>query len=223
MLEPQSPGWGWGALLLPYLEQDPLAQKINYKLPVEGPSNLAARTTLLRIYTCPSDRETGVFMVLTDINKELATAATNSYAASYGVGYFLMIEQVAGNGVFFRNSRISVTDILKGSSNTLAVGERAALFTQTPWAGVMTGGTARTTPDAPVYTSMIHPAPVMVLARIGIKPLNDPHSEPHDFFSPHHGVNQFLFADGSVRPVSLDTDLQVLQALASRYGYDVDS
>ena len=43
-----------------------------------------------------------------------------------------------GNGVFFRASNMKVGDVRDGASYTIAIGERAALFTQTPWCGVMT-------------------------------------------------------------------------------------
>ncbi len=49
----------------------------------------------------------------------------------------------------------------------------------------MTDGAIRTTPDAPVYSSIVEWAPGMTLARIGPHTLNSPSSEPYDFFSPH--------------------------------------
>jgi prepilin-type N-terminal cleavage/methylation domain-containing protein len=220
---PNGPGWGWSALILPQLEQDPLAHEINYQLPVESPTHLAARTQLMRIYTCPSDRSTGIFAVISDQNTELATAATNSYAACFGAGGIVNSQPDLGNGVFYRNSHVRIADILDGTSTTLAAGERGALFTRAPWAGVMTGGTTRTTPDAPVYRSIIEEAPTMALARIGAKPLNDPYSEPYDFFSPHVGVVQFLYADGSVHALRTTTDVPLLQALATRAGSEVVS
>jgi prepilin-type N-terminal cleavage/methylation domain-containing protein len=58
-----APGWGWAALLLPYIEQGNLSQQITFSLPVEHPSNLAARTTIVKLYVCPSDRSTGVFTI----------------------------------------------------------------------------------------------------------------------------------------------------------------
>jgi prepilin-type processing-associated H-X9-DG protein len=124
----------------------------------------------------------------------------------------------AGNGLFARNSKIRIVDIADGTSNTLAIGERPALFAQAPWAGVMTGGTCRTTPGAPVYLSIIEQAPNMVMARIGARKLNDRYSEPYDFFSPHPGLAQFVFADGAVHALRLTTDIKVLQALATRAG-----
>jgi prepilin-type N-terminal cleavage/methylation domain-containing protein len=220
--EPNAPGWGWAALLLPFVEQDPLAKQIDYTLPVESSTNLTARMTLLKVYTCPSDRSTGVFTVLTRVNLPLADAATNSYAACFGAQNAPggpQPDHYTGDGVFYRNSAVRIADILDGTSYTLAIGERGAFATQTPWAGVMTGGTARTTTGAPVYSTIVEPAPVMALAYCK-RPLNSPLSEPYDFFSPHEIIN-FAFADGSVHAIKLSTDPAVLMALATRNGKEV--
>src|SRR5262249_17968531 len=91
-VEPNGPGWGWAALVLPEMEQDPLARGINYKLPVESPSHLTPRTQVLRVYTCPSDRNTGLFPVHTEGKDILASAATNSYAACFGARGLLNTE-----------------------------------------------------------------------------------------------------------------------------------
>jgi prepilin-type N-terminal cleavage/methylation domain-containing protein len=216
---PQGPGWGWAALLLPCIEQGNLSSSINFTLPVESTINQAPRTQNLRIYTCPTDYDTGQFMVLAQSGSTpLANGSTNSYAASFGSLGNLGDSPDVSNGVFFRNSAIAIRDITDGTSCTVAIGERSAMFTQTPWAGVMTGGSAQTTPDAPVYRSVIDPAPAMTLARIGLKQLLDPYCEPYDFFSAHPGIVQFAFADGSVHPLSSSVDNAVLQALATRNG-----
>jgi prepilin-type N-terminal cleavage/methylation domain-containing protein/prepilin-type processing-associated H-X9-DG protein len=212
------PGWGWAALLLPYLEKVPLSHGINYTLAVESPTNLSPRNALVRVFTCPSDRNTGPFTVQDDFDKDLAQAATNSYAACFGQGGLLGSQPDTSNGIFARNSKIRVGDITDGTSNTMAIGERPALFAQSPWAGAMTGGTCRTTPGAPVYLSIIDEAPSMVMARLGVRKLNDHYSEPNDFFSPHPGVAHFLFADGAVHALRLTTEVNVLQALATRAG-----
>ncbi len=218
----ETPGWGWAALILPYVEQQPLADQIHYDVPVEGPLNVLPRTHPLKLFTCPSDQDTGVFDVKKDTRRTLAQAATNSYAACYGALGVLGSQPDKGNGVFFRNSHIRTgSDIPDGASYTLAIGERGAFFCQTPWAGVLTGGTAQTTPMAPVYISLIDPAPTMAMARIGSKPLNSPFSEPYDFFSPHKQLIHFAFADGAVHAIALNTDIQVLQALATRAGGEV--
>jgi prepilin-type N-terminal cleavage/methylation domain-containing protein len=223
MTDPNQPGWGWAALLLGQVEQAPLDRSIDYSLPVESPTNRPARDTLLRLYICPSDRNAGVFTVQSESDKDMASAATNSYAACFGQGGLLNSQPDVGNGIFARNSKVRIVDVTDGTSNTIAVGERPALFTQTPWAGVMTGGTCRTTPGAPVYLSIIEQAPSMVMARIGVRPLNDRYSEPYDFFTPHQGVAHFVFADGAVHALRTTTSLKVLQALATRAGNETVS
>jgi prepilin-type N-terminal cleavage/methylation domain-containing protein len=217
-----APGWGWAALLLPDLEQDNLYRQINLNLPVEDPSHLAVRTTLLKTFVCASDRSTGVFTVTNDANAPLAVAATNSYAACHGTGPDIEEELDDFNGMFSRNSKVRVADITDGTSNTIAVGERAALFTRTPWAGAVNFGTTRLTPGAPAGNSAaVDEAPTQVLAHVAVHTVNDPNADPEDFFSPHTGVCLFLFADGSVRPLHQRVKLSVLQALATRDGGEV--
>jgi prepilin-type N-terminal cleavage/methylation domain-containing protein len=214
------PGWGVGALLLPYLEQNNLARQIDWALPIEDSKHLEVRTTMLRTFRCPSDREAGVFRILNIDGDPLAEVATTSYAACFG--YFGPIGEIPhlGLGVFYRNSKVALKDISDGASNTLAVGERPALFLRTPWAGAVSKAFVRTTEGAPVYGSYIEEAPVQALAVFGT-PLNSPYSSPYCFFSPHTGVMIAAFADGSVRPLYFEIRFEVLQAIATRAGNEV--
>ena len=212
------PGWGWAAFLLPQLEQDNLYKQINFTLPTTSPSMAGVRTRMLSVYTCPADGGAGVFTVQSYQNMSLADAATNSYAACFGAGGVMNDSPDTGNGMFYRNSRLGMKDLADGTSNTVAIGERAALFAKSPWVGTMSAGTVRTTPGAPVYNSIVEMAPPMCMARTWNKPLNSPFSEPYDFFSPHGAVVQFVFADGSVHALSQGVDPTVLQALATRAG-----
>jgi type II secretory pathway pseudopilin PulG len=221
VLQPNQPGWGWAALLLPFVEQTSLSDQIDFGMPVEDPASEPPRIQQLPHLTCPSDTATGVFTVFDELDEPMGPAATNSYAACFGSYGLMNTDPDFGNGLFQRNSRHSEADVTDGLGQTIAIGERASLFTQAPWAGVMTGGTVRTTPGAPVYTAIVELAPAMVLARIGNRVLNSPYSEPYDFFSPHFDIVFFALADGSVQSLTGSTSREVLHALATRGHGDV--
>src|SRR6266566_2900111 len=44
------PGWGWGAYLLPYLEQDNLYRQINFAKDITDPANAPTRLTSLAVF-----------------------------------------------------------------------------------------------------------------------------------------------------------------------------
>src|SRR5262249_54412655 len=183
-----SPGWGWATLLLPHLEQEPLYKQIDLTKPIEWQQFKTPRTTLLNIYTCPSDQNTGVFWVVDESvtgeegggGLQIADCATNSYAANYGTGKEIGEHPANGNGIFFRNSQISVQDIYDGLSYTFAIGERSARFAQAPWAGAVSCGIIKTGNYDPKIDQVQHvwmeEAPVQVMAGFGptCKALNHP-------------------------------------------------
>ncbi len=212
------PGWGWGAYLLPYLEQSALASRIKWDKAIEKRDSANVRAEIVKNYVCPSDEYTGVYEVLSQLNRPLGNFATNSYAACYGTGGSIGELPEKGDGCFFRNSKTRLADISDGTSTTVAVGERGAILCQASWVGAISEGTVRTNPHAPVYVSAIEEPATAVMARTGWHNLNGPYSEVYDFFSPHAQVGNFLFADGSVRAMPFQTKLKVWKALGTKSG-----
>ncbi|HEV3205243.1 MAG TPA: DUF1559 domain-containing protein [Gemmataceae bacterium] len=212
-----APGWGWAAYLLPYLEQENLAKTIDFQIGVHEPQYENLRTTRLKIFECPSDGKVGIFTMENPWGEPRGLSATNSYAACYGSWGPIGELPDGGSGIFYRNSKTGINQITDGTGNTIALGERAALFVRTPWAGAAEMTVAKTTEGAPVYVSLVEESPVEVLATFA-EQLNFPYSTPYCFFSPHGNVVMFLFADGAVHPVHTGVTYSVLNALGTRAG-----
>ena len=132
------PGWGWAALLLPQLEQSPLRDQIQFGVPIEHPLNAGPRVVSLPVFLCPSDKSSSerVWQAQTGPPNPttICTVASSNYVASFGT----QEPGVDGNGVFFRNSRISPAEILDGLSQTLLVGERSQYLGPATWTGAVT-------------------------------------------------------------------------------------
>src|SRR5260370_36086054 len=117
-----TPGWGWGAFLLPYLEQDNLFRRLNLNQPVPNSSGIQ---TMIPLYLCPSDlAPPGAFPVPDGFGNPLCSAAPSSYAACTG-GDESDTTGPAGRGVFYRNSQTRIAEITDGTSSTIPIGERA--------------------------------------------------------------------------------------------------
>lgn len=216
-----APGWGWGAYLLPYIEQDNLAKQITWSDHIELAKYAEMRNVSVPVYNCPSDWGVGVFTVYNEFNDPIVDAHTNSYTANYGTLFHPGEQPDIGNGVFYRNSKTRIIDISDGASNTLAIGERAALFIKSPWIGSVTRGSTRTTQGAPVYFAAVEEAPTQVMARAGRVPLHDPYSMPYDFYSGHRQSVNFLLCDGSVQTLSTRVTIDTLLSLGTRAGGEV--
>jgi prepilin-type N-terminal cleavage/methylation domain-containing protein/prepilin-type processing-associated H-X9-DG protein len=191
-----SPGWGWSAYLLPYLEQQNIFQGIDFTQPVE---KQAAIKIVLPGFLCPSDMPPAEAFAISDITLgTLCMAAPSSYAATCGSDAS-EVDAPVGNGIFYRNSNTRLTDIADGTSNTTMIGDRAWTDTNGVWAGVVHDAVTRPGPTNP-WPSTTAPAQALVLCHnnwINIK--SDSDGGLDDFSSNHPGGANLVFADGSVR------------------------
>jgi prepilin-type N-terminal cleavage/methylation domain-containing protein/prepilin-type processing-associated H-X9-DG protein len=214
-----SPGWGWASAILPMIEQAQLYNAANILLPIEAPANSTVVLTPLAVYTCPTDRFTGRF-TLTDVNNNPITdAQTNSYAGNFGRDVNIANMPTLGNGIFICNRAFGIRDITDGTSQTICVGERGALLTQTPWPGNINGGICRVTPGSPSQSTRTKTAPVETLARGDTgngSGSTNLFFDPDDYYSPHPAGINFLMADGHVLFIKSSINFAAYGGLCSR-------
>jgi prepilin-type N-terminal cleavage/methylation domain-containing protein/prepilin-type processing-associated H-X9-DG protein len=221
------PGWGWAAMILPQFEQAALFGAINFNLAIEQPANLTARVPLINSFLCPSDT---VLPSWSAVNRNAATGAQisvicnvapSNYVGMYGTGE----PGPSGEGVFFRNSKVSLRDITDGTSQTIFVGERSHRLGEATWVGSVTNALMFPTDNDNIGRYVTEGSSGMVLGHAGegVGP-GDPRSDVNQFYSLHagRGVN-FLFGDGHVTFLKATMSYKVYQALATRAGGEVVS
>ena len=200
-------GFGWGAMILPYLEQSNLYNQINFEAslltePDRDPTTPAIEnnrhvpaTQVLTLFQCPSDigpeRQDNHFYD-GDINFRLHDMGTSNYVGCLGTwpiqNYFSQSDPA--EGIFFRNSDIGISDITDGTSNTFLVGERK-------WTGKNTNGSPKLGDS--YWIGTIDNWATDITGTVSRR-INTVHQT--SFSSEHSGGATFLLCDGSVRFVS---------------------
>jgi prepilin-type processing-associated H-X9-DG protein len=141
-------------------------------------------------------------------------------AAGNYVGVFGVSEPgVNCEGVFFRNSRIGIRDILDGTSSTLVVGERSQRWCEATWVGAVTNAQMFPPAGSPAVPTTEN-ASGMVLGHTSDGTPNAPGIECNEFSSLHPGGAHFLFADGHVQLISTNINLTIFKALSTRAGHE---
>lgn len=229
-------------LLLPYIEQGNLNDQVKARLKQFNTNDIRVIDDLLRqvftaLYWCPSQiAQAGEYnsegVQTTTYFGVMGTGRNGDCMRGKVYGGTGTLEQghcgtVSLDGVFIPFENVKISDISDGTSQTLAIGERAyqlrSYFTGA-WISGSSPETATkicshasknmrwgiTTPEEMGYYTASGDAPPGAKKDILF----------NDLFwgSAHSGIVPFAFADGSVHNLSEDIDLVVLKNLATRNG-----
>ena len=231
------------ALLLPYMEQVPLYESINFRLPYTAVVNDRARLTELPTLRCPSDFQ----------NPLPQTGGAINYMANKGSG--IVWRDATGpnaampkpNGVFYYRSRTRFRDISDGLTNTAAFSERVLADGSngivSPVADVFFHPGAPTTADEATVlcegldiTNLASQFPLYMGApwidgQHTYLHTTPPNSRSCGYFtvlravmppsSQHPSGVQMLLCDGSVRFVVNSIDVATWRGIGSRAGQEV--
>ncbi len=216
------PGWGWGAHLLPYLEQDNLYRQIDLAKDIADPVHAQVRVQPLKVFLCPSDSPPRpTFTVVADGGSPICDVAFSNYVGMGGTFEVTGFPDT-NNGVLYRNSRTRVGDVTDGTSNTLFVIERESKRSpMTTWVGAVTN--AVNPPLNPAFED--EGPPTLVLTNTGEaadgRTPNNSLGHVEDAGSRHSSVTCCLLCDGSVRLISNAVAPATWEALGTRAGGEV--
>ena len=215
------PGWGWGAMILPELEQTTVQNGISFGQPIESSANATVRVIPLVVSLCPSDKVLSPWSAVTRDAFGNPTATICQIAASNYVGVFGVSEPgVDGEGILFRNSFVNIRDISDGTSLTMLVGERSQKWCEATWVGAVTNAVMFPPAGSPAVP-VTENASGMVLGHTFEGPPNASGTECNEFSSLHTGGAHFVFCDGHVQFISTYIDKIVFRALSTRAGAEV--
>jgi prepilin-type N-terminal cleavage/methylation domain-containing protein/prepilin-type processing-associated H-X9-DG protein len=235
------PGWGWAALALQQVEQGAVYNAINFTLPIQVAANSTARLTKIAMYQCPSDASFQAQFTVVDDNttgtslgNPICDVASSNYVGCFGKGDPSSLYPFSpsddppgrdnGEGLFIRNKSVTVAQVIDGTSNTLAAGEKSQNLARATWTGAVTHAAVPITELQAEGGLSPESGDALVIAHTG--ELDGPNSKPahaDQFWSRHPAGCQFLFADGSVRFIKEKRPLAIFRALATRQGGEVVS
>jgi prepilin-type N-terminal cleavage/methylation domain-containing protein/prepilin-type processing-associated H-X9-DG protein len=230
---------GWGTFILPFIEQESLANLYCWEKTHSAPENQPVAATLLNIFQCPSAAEPNRFMTFGTWAANGTRGACTDYAAVRWVSPELadlgLIDRVGCyEGVMPINRMVRDREITDGASNTILVtecagrprhwrvGQAGPEPTQAhhvgggPWTAWANAVEIR---GSPLDGGSLVVTPV--LGQPGPCALNCTNN--FQVYSFHPGGANAVFADASVRFLNAGMSIRVLAALATRAGGEVVS
>ncbi len=221
----QTAGWSWAVMLLPYIEQQPLYNALDPKdftcgnvvtggasgTTINGLSTVTAYSalpTVIPSMTCPTDQTAPQLPSTYRSFMPSGTSTPQLPATCNYIGVMGLFDNTGtcyNDGFFQGGNSIKVRDIIDGTSNTMAVGERDKKCYSGLWIGVQYPLDSNTDD----YLKGVY----SVLGRVSVKQndtstsivgsgTNPPYNCSLGFGSSHSGGAQYVFADGSVHFIS---------------------
>ena len=220
-------GTSWESELLPDIEQGNLQEKLDDPNPAQSALELGRRAPqaqVVKLLLCPSDP-------LPDAVQQCPACdefyAVGSYGGNAGRAFFSGNKETR-DGIFFTDSKIRLTEVTDGASNTLLFGERSHRDKTFDIFGSQYASGYWPLRGLGKWANFCYPAHHMLGAAV---PINYQTPRPPTeaqiknrvdaFGSGHPGGANFAFGDGSVRFLSDQMKLAALQALSTRNGGEV--
>lgn len=211
----QEPAWGWGTFILPYLDQGPLYNQLSpgsVKLLDLVTAGATTIQTPLDVFRCPTSIAPSP-NDLKDMSVKIAgtqLAGTSNYSANFGhsrasapfrVAPLADAWSIVYTGAFGFDSRTRISDVIDGTSNSVAVGERAYRisgvdFTAGVWCGCAVGNRDNCADQ------------ILVTLRGGINAGASASDRKETLSSEHVGGAFVLLLDGSVHFLSQNIDFR---------------
>jgi prepilin-type N-terminal cleavage/methylation domain-containing protein/prepilin-type processing-associated H-X9-DG protein len=217
--QPNTETWGWSAMILPYIEQGPLHQQLGvtsrtlYQALATGAPFLPLMRTRLNVLMCPSD--TGYNAGGLVHNNRNFNNGNGTLLGGFATPVLVGVSNYPGNaghrsvaantvntGVLNGEKGVRISDIIDGTSNTIAVGERETKNCRSgTWLGVRNpngaGGQA-------VWVVAANAGPKINQDHVAIawnqaSAIGVPGGCGEGFSSLHPGGVQIALADGSVK------------------------
>jgi prepilin-type N-terminal cleavage/methylation domain-containing protein len=204
--------WGWSTLILPFVEQQGLHDQMRVtgwtlRQLLNNNANRPLVQTPLKVYRCTSDitpalptntpEPTQFYNNGPNNCPDPYHAATSNYMGIVGLWDLdePLINGPDQNGVLYANSHVRLAEVLDGTSNTFAVGERNYKCSAGAWVGTRNSNGGGNQGNR------------YVLGRVSIRPNALWNTGCYEGFSSFHpGGLQFVLCDGSVKFINENID-----------------
>jgi len=223
--------FGWQAYILPFVEEGNVHELIDFNLKYSAPENRKAASMSISTYICPSD----------PVRRIAPDWAPTNYLANQGIDCRCRFHNCSG--IFGHSTFMRMSDILDGTSETIAIGEtlkgdlNVATLRDNYIFARRGGGVGANAQNIDSCQSLAPNASDRATKWFGGRPQNNllntsrgPNDPRFDCKAPHNGCTNYSarsahpggvhvgMADASVQFITDSVDVIVFRALGTRAG-----